>query len=123
VGLHDETTTTTQPVSGIWWEADPATNANWRYCFGNGTTATCTNTAVAIAANTWVTLEIRVTATGSGTSAATFVINNTPFTVSAVTIDTTNRVSPAFTCYGTTGSAQNCSIDYLQLTGTTSAAR
>ncbi|HKU18828.1 MAG TPA: hypothetical protein VJP80_06170 [Candidatus Saccharimonadales bacterium] len=123
IGLHGETTTTTQPVSGVWWEADPGTNANWRYCYGDGTTATCANTAVAITANTWVTLEIRVTATGGGTSAATFVINNTPFTVSAVTIDTTNRVSPALTCYTTLASAHSCDWDYFQFTGTTSTRR
>lgn len=123
VGLHGETTATSQPVSGVWWEADPASNANWRYCYGNGTTATCAVSTVAIAANTWATLEIRVTATGSGTSAATFVINNTPFTVSGVTIDTATRVSPALSCYGTSGAAQTCNWDYFQLTGTTSARR
>jgi hypothetical protein len=123
VGLHDQTGTTTQPISGVWWEADPAANANWRYCYGNGTTATCANSSVAIAANTWVTLEIRVTATGSGTSAATFVINNAASTVSSTTIDSTNRVSPALSCYATTGAAQNCYWDYFQLTGTTAAAR
>jgi hypothetical protein len=123
VGLHTQTTATTQPISGVWWEADPAANANWRYCYGNGTTATCAVSTVAIAANTWVTLEIRVTATGSGTSAATFVINNVASTVSSVTIDTTNRVSPALSCYTTTGAAQTCDWDYFQLTGTTSARR
>lgn len=123
VGLHGETTSTTQPLSGVWWEANPATNANWQYCYGNGTTATCAASATPIVANTWVTLEARVTATGANTSAATFVINGTASTVSAVTIDTTNRVAPALTCYGTNGSAQNCYWDYFQLTGTTSAQR
>lgn len=123
VGLHGETTSTTQPVSGVWWEANPAVNANWRYCYGDGATATCTATTVPIAANTWVTLEIRVTATGANTSAATFVINNTAASVSAVTIDTTNRVSPALTCYGTSGAAQDCNWDYFHFTGTTSSTR
>lgn len=123
VGLHGETTTTTQPVSGVWWEADPSANANWRYCFGTGAAATCAASSVAIAASSWVTLEIRVTATGAGTSAVTFVVNSTPFTVSAVTLDTAGRVSPALTCYGTSGAAQTCSVDYFQFTGTTSAAR
>lgn len=123
VGLHTQTTTTTQPVSGVWWEADPASNANWRYCYGNGTTATCAVSTVAIAANTWATLEMRVTATGSGTSTATFVINNVASTVSGVTIDTTARVSPALSCYGTSGAAQTCNWDYFQFTGTTTARR
>ncbi|HSX02884.1 MAG TPA: hypothetical protein VLI05_06265 [Candidatus Saccharimonadia bacterium] len=123
IGLDNEGGATTQPVSGVWWEANPAASANWRYCYGDGTTPTCTDSAVAIAANTWATLEIRVTAIGAGTSAATFVINNTPLTVAAVTIDTTNRVSPALSCYATTAAQQNCYWDYFQLTGTTSAVR
>jgi hypothetical protein len=123
VGLHNQTNTTTQPVSGVWWEANPAANANWRYCYGDGATATCAVSTIAITANAWATLEARVTATGAGTSAATFVINNTPFTVSGVTIDTTNPVSPAYSCYTTAGSAQDCFWDYFQLTGTTSARR
>lgn len=123
VGLHGETSTTTQPLSGVWWEANSAASANWRYCYGDATTATCADSGIALGANTWATLEVRVTATGSGTSAAVFVINGTPFTVSGVTIDTSNRVSPALSCYNTSGSAQTCNWDYFQLTGTTSTAR
>ncbi len=123
IGLHNETSATTQPTSGVWWEADPGSGLDWRYCYGDGTTATCTSAVVGIAANTWMTLEIRVTATGAGTSAATFVINNTAFTVNAVTIDTTNSVFPALSSYATTGTAADCFWDYFQLTGTTSATR
>jgi hypothetical protein len=124
VGLHNETNTTTQPVSGVWFEADPATNANWRYCYGNGTTATCTNTSVAITADTWVRMEIRVTAIGVGVSGVAFYLNgNNVANVTNVTIDSTNRVSPAYTLYSTNGSAQSSYWDYFQLKGTTSAAR
>jgi len=123
VGLDNETTGTGQPTSGVWWEANPGTSANWRYCYGDGATATCADSGVAIAANSWVTLEIRITASGNGTSGASFVINNAALTVSAVTIDTTGRVSPALSCYGISGVAQNCYWDYFQLTGTTAASR
>ncbi len=124
VGLHSQTSATTQPVSGAWWEADPAANANWRYCYGDGTTATCANSTTVIAANTWVRLTITINATGTGTSNISFGINNiAPATVSAVTVDTTNRVAPAFSCYGTDGSAKNCYWDYFQFTGNTSTAR
>jgi hypothetical protein len=123
IGLHSQTTATAQPTSGVWWEADPGQSPNWRYCYGDGATATCAVSAVAIAASTWATLEIRITATGASTSAATFVINNTPLTASAVTIDTTTRVSPALSCFATTAAARTCSWDYFQLTGTTSAIR
>jgi hypothetical protein len=123
VGLHTETSGTGQPVSGVWWEANPAANANWRYCYGDGATATCAVSTVAITANSWATLEIRVAATGNGTSNVFFIINNTSFQVNNVTIDTTNSVSPAFSCYTTGASAQSCYWDYFQLTGTTAATR
>ena len=123
VGLHSETTATTQPVSGAWWEANPALNSHWRYCYGNGTTATCNNSSVLLTANTWVRLEIRVVATGAGTSTLDFGINGGFSTASNATVDTTNRVSPAYSCYGTNGSAQNCYWDYFQLYGTTTNFR
>ena len=123
VGLHNETTATTQPVSGVWWEADPAVSSVWRYCYGNGTTATCTNSGTTIAANTWVTLSIYVNNTGTGTSDVSFNINSSAYNVNTTTVDTTNRVSPAYSCYSTNGSAQTCYWDYFQLTGVTSVAR
>ncbi len=123
VGLDTQTTTTTQPVSGVWWEADPSASTNWRYCYGTGVAAVCANTSVALTANSWVRMEIRVLTTGTGTSSATFFINSASFTVSSVTIDTTGRISPALSCYTTTGATRDCYWDYFQLRGTTSAAR
>ena len=123
VGLHNETTSTTPPTSGVWWEANPAASANWRYCRGDGAAAICTASTIPLAVNTWVKLEIRVTATGAGTSAATFLINGGSIPLTAATIDITNRVSPAFSCYSTVGTAQNCYWDYFQLRGLASAAR
>lgn len=124
IGLHTETTATTQPLSGVWWEANPAVDPNWRYCYGDGTTATCAPaTGNPISANAWTRLEIRVLATGPNTSSSTFTLNGSSYTVSNVTIDTTNRVSPALTCFVTTGAAQSCYWDYFQLRGNTSAAR
>jgi hypothetical protein len=118
VGLHNETSATTQPVSGVWWEANSAADSHWRYCVGDGASATCTASTVLIAANTWVTLEIRVAATGAGTSAAYFVINGSSSAVTAATIDSTGQVSPALSCYSASGSAENCYWDYFQFTGT-----
>lgn len=123
VGLHGQTSATTQPVSGVWWEADPAANANWRYCYGNGTAATCANSTVAITADTWVRLSISVNTTTPGSANIFFGINSNTHNVTNATIDTTNRISPAFSCYGTSGSAQSCFWDYYQFTGNTSAAR
>lgn len=122
VGLHSQTTTSTQPVSGVWWEADPAADTNWRYCHGNGTTATCASSGIVITANSWVRLEIRVTATGTNSSAASFVINGAAINVSGVTIDTTNRVSPALSCYTTTGTSKECYWDYFQVRGAVSVS-
>lgn len=123
IGLHNETSSTTQPVSGVWWEANPAVNANWRYCYGDGATATCAATTTAIAANTWMHLEAVVASTGAGTSSVQFTINNSSFAVANVTVDTTNQVSPAYSCYTTNASAQNCYWDYFQLSGATSSQR
>lgn len=123
VGLHNQTTATTQPVSGVWWEADAAVSPNWRYCYGNGTTAACTATTIAITPNSWVRLEIRIVDIGNGTSAYDVGINGAFAGQASITIDTTNKVSPALSCYATTSTAANCYWDYYQLKGTTSAAR
>ena len=123
LGLHTETTATTQPVSGVWWEANPGANANWQYCHGNGTVASCTSSGIPIVANTWVRLEIRVTATGTNSSAARFLINGAAINVSGATFDTANRVAPAFSCYTADATARDCFVDYFQLRGVASTAR
>lgn len=123
IGLHNENSTTTQPISGVWWEANPAINPNWRYCYGDGVTPICANTTNAITANVWVRLSINISGTGAGTSEATFYINGNPQVVTAVTFDSTNTVSPALSFYTTTGATRTCYWDYFQLKGTTSAAR
>lgn len=123
VGIHNETSATTQPLSGIWWEANPAANANWRYCYGNGTSASCAASTVPIAANAWASLEIRIAATGTGTSSVYFVINGNSYQISNATVDSTNQLSPALSSYNTDGSARDCFWDYFHLTGITSATR
>lgn len=123
VGLHNQTSTTTQPVSGIWWEANPAVDARWRHCVGNGTTAACTPSNTNIAANSWVRLELRVKATGNGTSEYESFINGNLISTTGVNIDTTNRVAPALSCYTTVSTAQNCYWDYYQFKGTTATGR
>ena len=124
VGLHNETTTITSPTTGVWWEADPASSLNWRYCYTNAVPATiCAASSVAIAAITFVTLEARINTLGVGTSSADFFINGVRSSVSAITINTTNKVSPSLTCYASTALAQACYVDYLQFRGTTSAYR
>jgi hypothetical protein len=123
IGLHTQTSGTAQPVSGVWWEANPVTDARWRFCYGNGTTATCAPSSVNIVADAWVRLEIRVLATGAGTSVVDFGLNGTFYTVSNVTVDTTSRLSPAYSCFTTVATAQNCYWDYFQFRGGTSVDR
>ena len=123
VGLHNQTTTNARPVSGVWWEAASTVNANWQYCYGNGAAATCASSGVAIAASTMYSLDIRVNSVGAGTSSVTFVINGTAFTVNNVTVDSTNRVNPAISCYNTNNLAHECYVDYYQFTGVASARR
>lgn len=123
VGLHAETTTNVRPTTGVWWEADATTNANWNYCFGTGAAATCASSGVPIVASTIFSLDIRITATGAGTSAATFSINGTSFNVTNVTISTATRVNPAMSCFNSTAAARECFIDYFRASGTATARR
>ncbi len=123
VGLHAETTTNAQPTTGVWWEADSTTNANWRYCFGTGAVATCAASSVAVAASTLYNIDIRITATGAGVSSATFEINGNAYTVTNVTIGTATRVNPAISCFNSTASARECFVDYYRASGTASARR
>jgi hypothetical protein len=121
--LHAETSATAQPVSGVWWEANPAASSKWRYCYGDGAAPQCTASNFDITANAWVRLEIRVRSTGAGTSVIDYGINGDFVTRSNVTLDTTGRVSPAYSCYTTSATAQDCYWDYFQLRGTTSVPR
>jgi Domain of unknown function (DUF4082) len=124
VGLDNETTSATRPVSGVWWEADPSVSPNWQYCYGDGASTTCTDSTLAIAANAWTRLGITVNAVGLGISSADYFINgNTVAGYRNVTIDSTNRVSPTYSCYATGNAAQSCYWDYFELKGVTSSAR
>jgi hypothetical protein len=123
VGAFEVNSATTRRNTGVWWEADPSQNANWVYCYGTGSAATCAASTVAIAATTFARLEIRITSTGSGTSAATFLVNGTSYTVSNVTIGTATLVAPTFQCHSITAGTRDCYIDYYRLQGTTSAPR
>ncbi len=128
VGFHNEHGSTTAPTTGVWWEADPTVNANWRYCYVNATPATiCASSGVGITASVFARLEIHVTALGSGTSNVVFTINSNgnsaTNTISGVTVNTTNLVYPAMTCYAQGTSEQDCDVDYYQASGTATALR
>jgi hypothetical protein len=116
IGLHNETTATTAPSTGVWWEFDRAQSANWRYCYNNAG-AVCAASTVAAAVDTFATLEIRINSLGSGASSADFFVNGIKYSVSGVTINTNNRVSPAMVCYAATAANYNCFIDYFQFRG------
>jgi hypothetical protein len=113
--------TTTAPIYGVYWRAGAT---NWEYCYGNGSTGTCTSTGVAVAANTWARTEIRINALGSGTSNVDFVLNGTTYNVSGVTVsDNSGGLSPNVACATNTSSARTCYIDYYQMRGYASSAR
>ncbi len=129
VGITNQPDTYAGAVTaGVWWEADPATNANWRYCYGDGTAATCANSGVAITTDAWVGLQVRVTATGTGTSSAIFVIDGNQYTVSSVTIAIKNPadsrgLAPGFFNFTTNTGTDILMLDYFQLYGQTTARR
>lgn len=119
IGLHNETTSNVRPTTGAWWEYDPAINLNWQYCYYNTVpAAVCTATSVAPVANTFYTFEIRILNTTAGSSAVDYLLNGVRYTTAGgVSVNTTNKVAPAMTCYTTTANARDCFIDYFQITG------
>ena len=125
IGLHNETTATAAPTTGVWWEYDPAASLNWRYCYTNATpTATCAATAVAPTANNFNTLEIRIVSLGVTASTVDYFLNGTKSTVTGITVNTTNRVAPAMTCFATvSATARDCFLDYFQFVGGSGARR
>jgi hypothetical protein len=120
VGIDSVTNTVAQPtVTGVWWEADPASNANWRYCYATGAAATCAASGTAIAANTFVRLKIEIVSS----TAVTFTINGTSTALTGITLGASAATRPSVSCHTLAASAQNCYIDYYQLRRDTSAVR
>jgi hypothetical protein len=120
------TTSTTQPTSGAWWEADNTTDTNWRYCYANSGAATCadnTNGTPTITANSWVKLEIRIVSS----TAIDFIYNGTKVSLTGITFDSgaTNKLTPTMACGNRTAASQTCIVDYFQWRGviTTSGGR
>lgn len=122
VGLTNSTSNTA-PTSGVWWEAVNGTDTNWRYCYANNAAATCadnSNGTPTITANTWVRLQIRIVSS----TAVDFTYNGTTVSLTGITFDlgATNKLGPAFTCFASTTTAQNCHMDYYQWRGTVTTA-
>ncbi len=118
VGLTNQTGSA-QPTSGVWWEARPATDTNWRYCYANNAAATCadnSNATPTISANAWTKLEIRVVSA----TAVDFIYNGTVVSLTGITVDlgATNKLWPTAGCHATTTSAITCYADYYQWRGT-----
>ena len=119
VGQHSETTAITAPTSGVWWEANSAVSLNWQYCYGTGLAANCNASTVAITDNVWSRLEIRVVST----TAVDFFINGTKISITGITLDTAAQTAPALTCYAGVAVAQDCFIDYYQISGGSGTSR
>jgi hypothetical protein len=125
VGFHNETTATNQPTTGVWWELN-STNAvpgDWYYCAA-GLATPCVDSGVAAVASTWFSLGIRMTSP----NAATFQVANgsgNPTTMTtAAGLFATGAVAPAMTIFDqTSGTANTLEIDYVQVSGVTSARR
>jgi hypothetical protein len=124
VGLMD-TVTSSSPATGVWWQANTATSANWQYCYAGAAGAvSCADFAGAtISTGSWATLGIRINALGAGTSKVTFTYNGSSITLSSITINTTSLVYPSFDCWSGTATSVSSTIDYFQYSGTTSALR
>jgi hypothetical protein len=120
IGLHNETTTTTAPTTGVYWKEAGA--GAWNYCYVNGSnTETCASTGTNATAGTWYNLQIRVISS----SQIDYYLNGTKYSLTGITYNTTNKVAPAYSSYKTQGTptTQDIYIDYFQLLGTTSTSR
>lgn len=110
-------TGTTAPTSGAWWQY---TGGNLQYCYANNATAVCA-TATTLATNTWAEVEIHINSVTAGAVNIVFTSNIGGVSTSNTTTanfdaGTTNRLTPGASCV-TTGTAQNCYIDYIQWSG------
>jgi hypothetical protein len=120
IGLHNETTAVTAPTTGAYFKE--ASNGAWNYCYVNATPAeVCASTGVTATAGTWYRLEIVIVSS----TEIDFYLNGTKTAVTGITYNTTNKVSPAFTSYKTSGTPGTLDvyIDYFQLLGTTTTTR
>jgi hypothetical protein len=114
------------PTSGVWWEANPASNARWQYCYANNGTPTCatnSNATPTITANAWNKFEIRIVSS----TAVDFIYNGTKVSLTGITVDlgATNKLTPAISENGLTNATHALYADYFQWRGvvTTSGGR
>lgn len=122
VGAHNETTAVTAPTIGVWLEYNQAVSAFWQYCYGTGGVPTCVATTNTVIASSFDSLEIRIISLGAGTSAVDYYVAGVKYSVTGATIST-GLMSPALTCYTTSGTAKDCNIDYFQMTYVSTARR
>jgi hypothetical protein len=78
-------------ANGVYFEYDRSLRTNWSICAANASTYTRTDSAVAVAAATWVKLRIEINAAGTS---AEFFINGTSVGTVSTNIPTANRVYP-----------------------------
>jgi hypothetical protein len=116
--------------SAAWWETDPnrtgMTNNNWHYCYyaGSSSSIVCADTGVAASTTNWTSLEIRFTAGGASPTAIKFYLNGTAYSVSGLASnDLTGAVGPVFAHVNTATGSSTLDVDYVQISGVTSASR
>lgn len=87
--VNGATTQGTQPTSGVWFQYENDSSANWRMCTATSSTFTRTNTSTAVAAATSYTLGIFINAAGSS---ATFYINGSSVGTISTNIPTSTQL-------------------------------
>ncbi len=63
IGLCDSASIT-ECVDGVWFRYDRTVSVNWLKCTASNSTAACSSTGIAVAADTWTKLKFLVSATG-----------------------------------------------------------
>jgi hypothetical protein len=125
VGFHNESTLTTAPTVGLWWELNSANAVptDWYYCAA-GLATPCVDSGVAASQGQMSSLEIYQTAAGAATFRVSINGGAVTTKTAAGAFASGAGVYPAITQFATAGSAGYwLSIGYVQLSGVTSGRR
>lgn len=131
MGLHNQRKTGGTPTEGIWFGVDSSTD-RWQLCYygkrlsGDSNGAQCLTTGVSTSTN-WTRLEFRIVSLTTGAVTIDYYIDGVKYTPtsngSIYSVVSTNGVTPAIQFENDRSGSAQMAIDYVQVRGTSSAAR
>ena len=110
-GIADNSTVSTEPTEGFWFEYDRLTSTNWIVRNGNGTTTTSTTTSTAVVEDAWINLKAVIAADNSEIE---FFIDNVSVATHTTNLSTgAGNVRPFFKTVKSAGTtARAVHVDY-----------